>query len=139
MGISHGMSVKFVLWMFHELKQETGKFWPCLLLVALLITFRCVCDVTIAPRIASTANTFRWRNCGLTRFTTTVVIIWEILGWFFLKLRQIILFIFKIPAFRHWFSKYRPFTGLCSINSKIPTGPVKYRPTGNPSQIWQLY
>jgi len=28
------------------------------------VTFRCVCDVTIAPRIASTvANKLRWRNC----------------------------------------------------------------------------
>jgi len=29
----------------------------------------------------------------------------------FLKLRQIIYF--QNTIFRHWFSKYRPFTGLC--------------------------
>jgi len=28
-----------------------------------------------------------------------------------LKLRQIIYF--QTTSFRHWFSKYRPFTGLC--------------------------
>jgi len=33
------------------------------------------------------------------------------LRYFFLKLRQIIYF--QHTGFSHWFSKYRPFIGLC--------------------------
>ena len=48
----------------------------------------------------------------LTSFTTWVNISWEILRYFLLKLRKIIYF--QNTGFRNRFSKYRPFTGLCS-------------------------
>ena len=40
-----------------------------------LITFRCVCDVTIATRIASTAANKLAEETVLTRFPTRVIII----------------------------------------------------------------
>ena len=55
---------------------------------------------------------------ALTRFTTRVIIIWEILR----------LFCLKVVA-NYLFSKYRPLLN----NSKMPARPVKYRPSGNPT------
>jgi len=45
----------------------------------LIITFRCVCDVTIAPWIASQQQINFTESTVLTRFITWVNIIWEIL------------------------------------------------------------
>jgi len=67
----------------------------------------------------------------LTRFTTTVIKNREIPRLFFSKLRQIIYF--QNTGFGHCLSKYRPFTGLYWISSKISARPVKCRPSGNPS------
>jgi len=47
----------------------------------------------------------------LTRFTTIVITIWEVIRWFFLELLQCIYF--QNTEFRHRFSKYRLLTGLC--------------------------
>ena len=76
----------------------------------LIIAFRFVCDVTIAPRIASTvANKLCWRNCpdkchywSYYNLRNTSLV--------FFKLRQIIYF--QNTSFGHWFSKYRIFTDL---------------------------
>jgi len=95
------------------------------------VTFRCVCNVTIAPRIASTAaNKLRWRNCsGKTYYKShctlrnSALVLFEVTANYLLY--------FDNSGFRHWFSKYRPFTGLCKISSKIPARPVKYWPSDN--------
>ena len=76
-----------------------------------LITFLCVRDTKISPTIASiAANKLRWKNCpdkihyqGHYNLRNSALV--------FSKLRQIIYF--QNIGFRHWFSKYRPFTGLC--------------------------
>jgi len=76
----------------------------------LIIAFRFVCDVTIAPRIASTvAKKLCWRNCpdkchywSYYNLRNTSLV--------FFKLRQIIYF--QNTSFGHWFSKYRIFTDL---------------------------
>jgi len=57
----------------------------------------------------------------LTRFTTRVITR-DVLHLFFLQLLQINYF--QNTGFRYSFSKYRLFTGLCWISSKIPARPV---------------
>jgi len=56
----------------------------------------------------------------LTRFTTSHY-----------NLRNSALVLFEATA-NYLFSKYRPFTDLRQISSKIPARPVKYRSSGNP-------
>jgi len=70
----------------------------------------CVCDMTIAPRIASTAaNNLRWRNCpdkihykSHYDLRNSALVLFEITANYLFSQSRLQTLIFKIPAF------YRP-------------------------------
>ena len=81
-----------------------------------VITFRCVCDGTIAPRIASTApNKLCWKNCpdkipcqSQYNLRNSVLFLFEVTANYLFSKYQLQALIFKIPVSAKLAIKYRP-------------------------------
>jgi len=79
------------------------------------VTFRCVCDVKIAPKIASTAaNKLRWRNCpdkipykGHYNLRNSALVLFEVTANYLFSQHRLQTLIFKIPASAKLAVKYR--------------------------------
>ena len=79
------------------------------------VTFRCVCDVTIAPKIASTAaNKLRWRICpdkihykSHYNLRNSALVLFEVTANYLFSQYRLQTLIFKIPASAKLAVKYR--------------------------------
>jgi len=86
--------------------------WPY---IGWFVTFRCVCDVTIAPRIATTAaNKLHWKNCpdkiyykSHYKLRNSALVLFEVTANYSFSQYRLQLLVFKIPASAKLTVKYR--------------------------------